>query len=57
VFPSFLTAASAAAQGCDFWEEEERLKLLNAQAPAADNRFLQAETDWSVEAVVDEDQL
>jgi hypothetical protein len=55
--PAYDNACFLFAQGCEYWEEEQRLKLLNAQAPAADNRFLQAETDWSVEAVVDEDQL
>lgn len=44
-------------KGCEYEEEEERLAALNKIAPATEAVFQQAETDWSVEAVVDEDQL
>lgn len=43
--------------GYNYWMEEQRLLALQSSGPAVDNRFVQADTDWSVEAVVDEDQL
>lgn len=38
-------------------EEEMRLKALEDDQPRDANEFVQAETDWGVEAVEDEDSL
>ena len=45
-------------KGNRYLEEELRLQRLNANMNVeVDERFVQADTDWSVQAVVDEDQL
>lgn len=38
-------------------EEEKRLKALADRKPVTDSQYAQGETNWDVEAVVDEDDL
>jgi len=44
-------------KGAMYEAEEERLKALTNIAPKEDKTYQQAETDWTVQAVLDEDQL
>lgn len=44
-------------KGNEYYKEEKRLLELNKPRETEDLRFVQSETDWSVQAVVDEDDL
>lgn len=45
-------------EGLEYLEEETRLlRLAQGGVVAQDDKYVQGETDWSVQAVVDEDQL
>lgn len=45
-------------KGNRYLEEELRLERLNStMAVDTDDRYVQGDTDWTVQAVVDEDQL
>lgn len=44
-------------KGDDYLEEELELQRITGVPVKVDTSYVQGETDWTVEAVVDEDQL
>ena len=44
-------------KGLECIEEEKRLKALANDQPVNDDKYIQSETEWDIEAVTDEDQL